>query len=291
MDPGINCNEIMTVRCREERSSANKVEEVSASHSSAHSATTTNCSNEANYVNIKNRCCLCSSNTPSKETQLYSSVNTICNTCRSSDKRVTARPSETYHFTPIEENAKEEVIYIIKGEIREKVITGAHESQTPSSRLQLPSRRGGKVIKATDLLTSSSSLSSSSLLRENQPSVKQLLDKTCNSTLIKNRSQSKINKIENSCRIEPEDDNILPTEYISDRNYGKTQGVLKGQVDSENDITTPEFQEQTLHIKKHILSENDRGSVQQHYPLKDYQKKKAFILSESTKEGEKDLNK
>ena len=216
MDPGINCNEIMTVRCREERSSANKVEEVSASHSSAHSATTTNCSNEANYVNIKNRCCLCSSNTPSKETQLYSSVNTICNTCRSSDKRVTARPSETYHFTPIEENAKEEVIYIIKGEIREKVITGAHESQTPSSRLQLPSRRGGKVIKATDLLTSSSSLSSSSLLRENQPSVKQLLDKTCNSTLIKNRSHSKINKIENSCRIELVDDNILPADQIKE---------------------------------------------------------------------------
>ena len=287
MDPGINCNEIMTVRCREERSSANKVEEVSASHSSAHSATTTNCSNEANYVNIKNRCCLCSSNTPSKETQLYSSVNTICNTCRSSDKRVTARPSETYHFTPIEENAKEEVIYIIKGEIREKVITGAHESQTPSSRLQLPSRRGGKVIKATDLLTSSSSLSSSSLLRENQPSVKQLLDKTCNSTLIKNRSHSKINKIENSCRIEHEDDDILPTEYILDRNYGKTPSVLKGQVDSEKDITRPEFEEKNIPIQNHSLSEGHRGSVKQHYPLKDCQTHKAFVLSENTKEGEK----
>merc|ERR1711997_40510 len=136
---------------------------------------------------------------------------------------------------------------------REKVITGAHESQTPSARLQLPSRRGGKVIKATDLLTSSSSLSSSSLLRDNQPSVKQLLDKTCNSTLIKNRSHSKINKIENSCRIELEDGEILPTEYILDRNYGKTPSVLKGQVDSEKNITRLEFEEKSAPIKNHSL--------------------------------------
>merc|ERR1711936_420419 len=106
-------------------------------------------------------------------------------------------------------------------------------------------------------------------LRENPPSVKQLLDKTCNSTLIKNRSQSKINKIENSCRIELEDDDILPTEYILDRNFGKTKGVLKGQVDSEKDVTKPEFEEHSILIKSHRFSEGNRGSVKQHYPLKD----------------------
>merc|ERR1712083_282782 len=116
--------------------------------------------------------------------------------------------------------------------------------------------------------------------RDNQPSVKQLLGKTCNSTLIKNRSQSKINKIENSCRIEHEDDDILPTEYILDRNYGKTPSVLKGQVDSEKDIQRPEFEEKSVPIKNQSLSEEDRGSITQHYPLKDYQKQKVFVWSE-----------
>ena len=194
-----NSQEMLTVKYREEGSSANKVEEVSASYC-ARASTTSNCSNEANYVNIKNRSCRCSSTAPSNnERQLnrYSSANTICNTCRRDERIITskstARPTDIDYFTPIE-NTKEEVIYVVKGEIREKVSTGAQESQTQPSQRQLPSHGVGKVIKATDLLTSSSSspLSSSFSPKEQQP-VKNFTEEGWNSKLIAKRSQSGTN--------------------------------------------------------------------------------------------------
>ena len=189
--------ETLTVSYREEGSSANEREEVSASYCAR--ASTSNCSNEVNYVNIKNRCFCCSSTAPSKEIQLNTCANTICNTHRS-NKRITERPSDADYFTPIE-NAKEEVIYIVRGEIREKATnTGAHELQTPSRHL--PPHGIGKVIKATDLLTSSSSspLSSSSLAKESQP-VKQLLEEGCNLTSNTNKTQSRSNISEDYCTL------------------------------------------------------------------------------------------
>ena len=114
LNEGNSSQEMLTVKYREEGSSANKVEEVSASYC-ARASTTSNCSNEANYVNIKNRSCRCSSTAPSNnERQLnrYSSANTICNTCRRDERIITskstARPTDIDYFTPIE-NTKEEI--------------------------------------------------------------------------------------------------------------------------------------------------------------------------------------
>ena len=226
LNEGNSSQEMLTVKYREEGSSANKVEEVSASYC-ARASTTSNCSNEANYVNIKNRSCRCSSTAPSyNERQLNSnsSANTICNTC-STDKRIitstsTARPTDVDYFTP-KENTKEEVIYIVKGEIREKVSTSALESQTqPSSQRQLPSHGVGKVIKATDLLTSSSSspLSSSFSPKEQQP-VKQILEENWTPKLIAKRSQSRTNICKNKGEWDEEvEDDISSNSFDVKRN-------------------------------------------------------------------------